>query len=705
MLIERDDRPAVGVWSAVCLALFWAFVLVLGWRLAGEAAFSLTDAQVLFHPALVGGPWSLSRADAAGPHALIALEAWVVRAVWGLSPTAFHAAQGVKLALVAFFAWGVMRASGARPGRALLAGVLLLTTPAFLDALTRLFSPELSCLTLLAGGLYFLPSIGARGARVGFWASLAFLGAAMSLDGPTAAALGAAGLGLAAWAMLRGAHVLFSHGLCLALLGAGWVAVHVSIGAGFSGQGGGSPDLLEAVGGNVLLALALPVLCLDALWRVRRLGSFGAQDACLVGAALLTVLELAASGPLGLRLLPAYALALPALGRMLAGPAGASGPVMMLGAGRTGGSHGLAWGVAGFCLALALGLASVSGGLFALWHNMASAQGAGDFLGLLEVRRPRAGEPRTVLMLPRLAPESAQARGLAAELARRGLDAAYELRFPGGEDLFPAGTGAASGEAMLILTPDTPVSDAELAHLGGCLSPLLATPQGGGSFASDGVWAAWMASPYDWKRFQAQYMWPRGSFAVFAGDVAGCRSRFDWNVLKGMALADGLAVCPLTRELLTFRLTNTAPGALRRQEHAKGGEVKIVLAAFEPGAPPRPLGVAELPEHLGPGESVDLELGFGAHIRAPLVVAAFPGVVRNGSVRILTAAPLFTGHLRPRLGACLGTPSRPALPPLSPPPAPAQPAQHAPEQSATDQAAPPVPDATAPTSESTRTTP
>ncbi len=332
-------------------------------------------------------------------------------------------------------------------------------------------------------------------------------------------------------------------------------------------------------------------------------------------------------------LLPAYALALPALGRVL--------------------GRARAWGKAAKGLALSAilvaGASSVAGGVHIFQYNLAATTGAEALMKYLEEHRHKDGS-KTVILVPRMEKASEIAHGLYTILEAKGLGSAYEFRYGEHEDPWQF---LRSNKGHVLLTPYTDMSDRELISLGECYSTLLSTPAGLPDYSFAGVWRKFLASPLPFEAFLAGVHWSHGNFELLAGDMAACSAPFDWSAIRVEAAADGLKICPLGRSELALRVTNTADTPFIRPKNDPEGRARIVVFAVRPGEPNQPLGEVDLPLRLEPGQSVELRASLRSPGWDPVALAGCLGMIHHGNIYFTREGLLFIGHCKPELEACL----------------------------------------------------
>lgn len=686
--MKPAERPGNGFLDRVALAAYWAVVLCIAWFTVSRAAFGIIDDHGFFNPELLHGHWQLFWGNASGRfYPLNGKEFWLLREAGMLSATSFYAVQGAKLLISAGFVQSILCRFGASRLQASMAGILLLTSPAFLVSVTRLFVPELTALMLFLAMLNFMPGPGDTQATWRLWASLAAATLALYYKEPGFIAVGAMGAVLTPAARRSGARLAYGFGA--ALLGTAVICAQAYYFLAYRYRGqqdytaGRQLPLVDVLGfflhNDMLFLATLAALCGVALlcvrdWRGRGArgimpnvgtasgtrdapnaldlqgirktqglwtGQYAAQTGDVLAGASLVAAVVYAGIFLALRitspwyLLPAYAFVLPALGRALFWVKAS-------------------WGSAAKAVALVLilvaGSNSLAGGVYFFRFNTAATTGTEALLEYLDRHRPGQGTGKTVLFSPRIEADSEIAYGFSTMLRARGLGDAYECRYGEHEEMW-AFLRSASG--LVLLTPFTVMSDRELASLGNCYVTLFASPAGVADYSSAGIWPGWLSSPLPWDAFKAGVERLHGNYVLLSGDLAACSMPFDWSRLTVEVSADGLEVCPLGRAEIAMRVTNTGDVPFTRSSNVPEGTVQIVLFSVRPGKAEQPLGVADLPARLDPGESADIKASIHVPGFTPAVLAGCLGSILMGQVYYARDELLFTGHFKPRLGACV----------------------------------------------------
>lgn len=647
MLIRgaRPVPPPSGPAGRALLCLYWALALWLAWLVFDDAAFGLIDDHVFYNHSLLGSYWRLFWGNELARFCpLNGREFLILREAGVMSAPLFLGIQSLKLLACAGLALGVLRRYGAPLGAACAAGALMLTTPAFLVAASRLFIPELTSLTFFLAALYFMPGPDDRRAGWRFWAALAAGNLALYYKEPGFLALGAlasmlvigAGFGRGGVQGRFARALLVSAGLYVA---AYYFLAYRYKGAQTYAAGRQLPlsDILAYYAQNdVLLLGGLAVLCALAprLWRGR--DGERAAVACLAGALVYVGVFFVLRITSPWYLLPAWAFMLPALGTAL---------------GLAAGARGRAWKAAAAAAVCVAGASSVAGGIYHLKFNKAAEGGMERFFDFLASRPHAEGSPPEVILVPRIDPDSEIAHGLRVMLSYKWLAKRYEYRFGVNEDLT---SFLASHKGLVMLTPFTLVSDNELKGLAQCYRTLHASPEGVRDYSLAGVTPRIVKSAAPASELLANSLRLRGNFALLEGDVTGCNRPFDWSRLRFEADAVGLKVCPLSKASFKIRVTNDSGEEFVRERAVLGNTVKIVMASARQGEELRFVGQKDLPERIAPGETVTIEASFTPHGFTPAALGGYLGFLNSeGGIHLAWDGQIFAGHFKPSPGACL----------------------------------------------------
>lgn len=631
--------------ARVLSVVYWLLVAALGVYLVHDAGFGLIDDHVFFEPKYVHGHWRLFWGDGSARFFPLNGKEFLIFNELGLvSPGLYYAVQAAKLALCAWLSVSVLMRWGASRTQAYLASLALFSTPAFLVSVSRLFIADISSFMLFLVMLRLAPSEDARRADWRFWAALAAANLAFYHKEPGFLAAGtmAGLLLLQAYGKKSTALSRFAAGIVVSCLV--YVLAYYALAWRFAGARNYTsqrvielPELAAYfLGNDTLLMLALPFLAWGALAALRRTRRIDLPLAALAAGAVYVaaffVLRIISTW----YLLPAYAFVLPALGQSLAR------------------LRGKPWTARGRAAALAVAVLVVQsavGGWHHLRFNKAATSGASALVSALRAL-PEAPDGRpTPLFIPRLDVNSEIGFALKTMLAAKGMDRRFELRY--GEP-FAQAQDLDDRQALTLVTPFTPLSDANLRDLDNLSPPLFATPRAPADWSLAGTWLPWCASGQDWRAFADARLWLHGHAALY-GAAAGRQAHSpNLDALQAELTPQAQRICPLGPSEWSVSLRNASDRDMDFAAMAPLERPVIILITARPGEKMRVVGNVGLPDRLSAGESVVLSAHASTTGLAPSVLAGFLGISHGQFVYLADPRRLFEGQVRPSPGSCLG---------------------------------------------------
>ena len=309
---EKKD----GFW----LAAYWLAALGLAWLVADRAAFGLIDDYFFFEESLVHGHWKMLWGEASGRfYPLCGKEFFILRELGILSAPFFYSIQALKALAGAYFALGILCRAGASPRAALVTGLFVFGSPAYMVSVSRLFVAELTSFTLFLAALYFMADRERR-PTWRFPLSLACATLALFYKEPGFLAVGTMGAVLFL-ATGRGGRPDRRLGACLMASAAFFFALYLAFGYSYMAQDGYTAGRTLGLAATASFfvrndaPLAVMLLLCVAHWlrlaKTRTVKPF--ETACLAASLVYAGSYLALRIATPWYLLPAYAFILPVL--------------------------------------------------------------------------------------------------------------------------------------------------------------------------------------------------------------------------------------------------------------------------------------------------------------------------------------------------------------------------------------------------------
>lgn len=640
----RQHGQSLGAADRLILALYWGAVLSLAWLVVDGAGFGLVDDHVFFEEHLRHGHWRLFWGNEAARFCpLNGREFLILRELGFLSAPLFYAIQACKILVCAGCILGIFRRFGAPLVWACAAGLLCLTSSAFLVSASRLFIPEMTSFMLFLVMLFVVS--GGSGKCLGWrlWASVAAGTIALYYKEPGVVALAALGAMLTLLSCMKGDREWRSYAKSILAMVPVYLLLYYFFAYSYRGQKTYIADHQQSFGDVLIYYIKndtfyiISIVVLSAfvvkMWRGKNVCVISA--ACVISslayASVFAALKIVSSW----YLLPAYAFLLPALGRFMA---------------YTEQSANKFYRAIFFIFVCALGTNSMLGGAYHLSFNKAVQKGMDPFFEYLERYSSSIASAPTVIVLPRIQKNSEIAWTLETVLRAKGLDRIYNFRYVEHKDF---GKYLVSCDGLMLLTPYTMVSDAEKEGLKTCYSQLFSSPESMTDNSSSGLWPSLWVSPLSYRAFMEDWKRLWGNFVLLEGSFTGCAEQFDWSMLKFEADVNGLKVCPMGMGRFILRVTNTSGKEFVRSQVMLGNPVRIVFGYARGGEPLHPAGYRDLPERLKPGESVALEASFCVSTFSPAALGGYLGTLSNNNLHLVWHEPIFTGHFKPDLRACV----------------------------------------------------